>query len=156
MMKRIKTIAIVSVVLAGAVFSAGCGPNKAILNSNAAEPASAVSTASPEPTPNTFDRDLEAMKTADFNFIYVFRRKDGGVMTADDRTFIKENTVDSNRRKQSDEDKAIIVGSNYRFPADKLKALTDRFAAENHSKPESELPKEIQNANMNANGQVKK
>lgn len=91
------------------------------------------------------------MRTADFNFIYVFRRKDGKAMDANDKRFMAGNTpVETNRRRLSDDDKAIITGSNYRFPPEVMKLLTDRFAMEDYSKPESETMNA--NANSNANG----
>lgn len=119
-------------------FNSACGPNESILNSNKETPPSNIPAAA-ETAPSTLEQDLQTMRTADFDFIYVFRRKDGGAFDAEDRTSLRTNTSDSNRRKISDEGRAIIVGSNYRIPAENLNALTERFALEDHSKPESEI-----------------
>lgn len=129
-------------------FIIGCGPNEAILNSNKETPVSVNAPASVETAASTFEKDLETMRTADFDFIYVFRRTDAAKLDADDRAFLRVNTAEVNRRKLSDEDRAIIVGSNYRIPAENLKALSDRFAVADHSKPESD----IKPGNTNANG----
>jgi hypothetical protein len=88
------------------------------------------------------------MRTADFNFIYVFRRKDGGVLDSEDRGFMNANTpYEINRRKLADGDRALIIGSNFRFPAANFKLMKERFAFEDFSKPESE----IMAANTNSN-----
>ena len=81
------------------------------------------------------------MKNADFNFIFVFRRKDGTVLDEDDKNYINAVTPgETNRRRLSDEGRAVIMGSNCRFPPEAMKARTDRFTLEDHSKPESEIP----------------
>lgn len=86
------------------------------------------------------------MRTADFNFIYVFRRKDGHSLEATDRKFASDNIPpEINRRKVIEDGKAIIIGSNYRPPPENMKALAEIFAVDNYSKPESE----IINANTN-------
>ena len=86
------------------------------------------------------------MRNADFNFIYVFRRKDGGVLDADDKSFITRTTPSEiNRRALADEGKALILGSNFRLPDDNLRLFKERFSFGDHSKPESE----IMNSNSN-------
>jgi len=80
------------------------------------------------------------MRNADFNYIYAFRRKDGRAMDADDKRFVNSNTPsETNRRRVSTDGKVIILGSNYRFPPEMLKNLTDRFIFEDYSKPDSEI-----------------
>ncbi len=123
-----------------AVFLAGCSPNQAILESANAGPTPSNST--PAPAASTFESDLQAMRTADFNYIHVFRRKDGQPMDADDKRFLNGNVpLETNRKRLSDDGKAIITGSNYKFPPEVMELLTSRFAMEDHSKPESEILK---------------
>ena len=75
------------------------------------------------------------MRTADFIFIYVFRRKDSRLLDAEDKRFASQTIPEEmNRRTVSDEGKAIIIGSNFRMPADNLKVLSERFAFEDHSR----------------------
>ena len=133
------------ILLAVGTLGLACGPNQRILeSSNENQPASepiAVNS-NTAPAASSFEQDLNAMSTADFNFIYVFRRKDGGVLDADDKRFIGGNTLpEMNRRKLSDGGKALIMGSNFR-PQDPsmLVRYKARFAFEDFSKPESELP----------------
>lgn len=125
----------------------GCGPNPRIMNS-ATEQAEARPLATP--VPPSFEGDIEAMRTADFDFIYVFRRKDGGMMDGDDRVFVNENTpLETNRRKISDEGKAIILGSNFKFPPELMQKLTERFAFSDFSKPNSSFERPDANSAEN-------
>ena len=130
------------------IFAAiSCTPNQSILNS-ANESATPQSPANVVATVSTFENDLQSMRDADFSYIHVFRRKDGKAMDADDKRFVSGITpVETNRRQLSDDGKAISTGSNYKFPSEIMKLLTDRFIMEDYSKPESE----IMAANSNSN-----
>jgi len=86
------------------------------------------------------ESDVAAMRTADFNFVFVFKRKDGAVLDADDKAFMNANTpYEINRKKLSDGGRALVVGSNFRYPPENFKAMRDRFLFEDLSKPESEI-----------------
>lgn len=118
---------------------AACGPNQRILNSAQESPANAAEAPASNATPTvrSFEYDLNAMRTADFNFIYVIRRKDGGVINADDKSFIiKTAPPEMNRRTLADDGKAVIIGSNFRLPAENLTAFRERFAIDDQSKSE--------------------
>lgn len=108
-----------------------CGANEGILKSGKDN---VVSTNS-APVQSTLEKDVDAMRTANFKFIYVLRRKDAGVMDAEDRGAIKLQTDGANRRISSDNDKAFVIGSNFEIPGDKMMAIYDRFAVENYSPP---------------------
>ncbi|MEP6788862.1 MAG: hypothetical protein ABJB40_10555, partial [Acidobacteriota bacterium] len=92
-------------------------------------------------------KDIESMKTAGFTFIYVVRRKDGGVIDAADRGVIKLNTDNVNRRVAAEDDRAFVLGSNFELPEKNFNALNSHFALENFSIP----PGPPVNANVNAN-----
>lgn len=113
--------------------AAACGPNQRIMNS-AATPS--VSNAATTEQKSPFEQDLQAMVNADFSFIYVFRRKDGGMLDADDKAYLNAvMPAETNRRRLSDGEKAVIVGSNFEFPAEIMKPLTERFAFQDLSRP---------------------
>ena len=140
---KLKYIALAFILLV----TVGCTPNQSILNS-ANESAAPQVSANVVPAAGNLESDLQSMRNADFNFIHLFRRKDGKAMAADDKRFVSGITpVETNRRQLSDDGKAIITGSNYKFPPDVMKLLTDRFIMEDYSKPESE----IMAANSNSN-----
>ena len=136
-------------IVMGAFVSA-CTPNQTILNDSAErQNRSTPSDISSTPEQVGTDADIAAMRTADFNFIYVFRRNDGGVLDGEDRSFMNANTpYEINRRKLSDGGRALVVGSNFRFPPENFRAMKERFAFEDHSKPETEL--HVANANSNS------
>jgi hypothetical protein len=46
-----------------------------------------------------------------------------------------------------EDERAVIIGSNYRLPPENAKALAERFVVEDYSKPENEMI----NANANTN-----
>ena len=116
-----------------------CGANDKILQSGKETP---NNNATPR---SAIEDDLTAMRNADFRFVFVLRRKDGGTIDAEDRAVIKANTAEANRRVSSDNDKAFVIGTNNALPPEKLAALYQRFAVEDHS------PAPTTDANNNAN-----
>ncbi len=123
--------------------TAACGANDGILKSGKETPAPSNA----QPRKSAFEEDLGSMRTADFRFVYVLRRKDGAKIDAEDRSVIKAQTADANRRMSSDDDKAFIIGSNNQIPPKNMFVLFDRFAVENYSPP----PVANTNANTNVN-----
>ena len=79
-----------------------------------------------------FQNELGKMRTADLQYIFVFRRKDAAVIDGEDKRFLKANLPFNNRVVLADEDKAVIVGSNYKFPPENLDALRIRFNVEDY------------------------
>ena len=127
-------------LIAVGLFGVACQPNAAILESSK-NSAKARSNSRAEPAARSFDRDLETMRTANFDFIYVMRRKDGAPLDGDDKKFVKLNSpIETNRFVLSDEEKAVIAGSKYKFAEQNLMALRDRFNIEDFSKPQSDAP----------------
>jgi hypothetical protein len=130
-----KVVAILG--LAVSIMTAACGPNQRILNSASENPAarSEGPDANTTPAETTVEQDIEAMRTADFNFIYVFRRRDGAALDADDTAFFSRTTpAEMNRRRLSDGGRALIIGSNFRMPPENIEELKARFVFEDHSR----------------------
>ena len=67
------------------------------------------------------------MRTAGFTFIYALRRKDGGIMNAEDVGVIKLQTVDTNRRVKTDDDRAVLIGTNIRCSVGKPRGSNRAF-----------------------------
>lgn len=136
--------AALSLAAAGLFAAFGCKPNARIINSaETPEPRH-----TDQPAPAGFQADLEAMRTADFSFIYVFRRKDGGELDSMDKGFINTNKPpEVNRVRVSDNGRAVIFGSNFRFPEEAMKNLKDNYSFEDYSKPESEITPSNTNQN---------
>ena len=83
---------------------------------------------------SSLESDLQTMQTANFEFIFVFRRKDGGAFDGGDRKYLRANApAETNRFIATDDGRAFIVGSKYLFPPSNLEALRMRFNIEDYS-----------------------
>ena len=106
-----------------------CGPNQEILKSGKDSP----TPANVETPKSTVGAEVANMRTADFRFIWVIRRKDGGVFDAADKAIIRPNTVEMNRRVITDDAKAVIIGSNAAPFKENFDALAAAFAVQDLS-----------------------
>ena len=129
-----------ALLLIGAFFVLGCGPNQSILESANRNTAPAVNTSIEK---SSMEQDLDAMRNADFKVVFVLRRKDGAEFDAIDRGIVRQNTSQANRRVAADGGRAVIVGSNFPLDPKAIDLLKERFSFEDHS------PKEV-NSNSNA------
>ena len=137
-MKRI--VNSVTLIVGLSVAAASCGPNQRILESsnvNQTADAPAPVSGNVAPAPSSFEQDLSAMRTADFKFILVFRRKDGQPFDAADKDIIAKKASQANRRRLSDEGRAVIIGSNFPFITGLFDDMKERFTMENYSKADS-------------------
>lgn len=88
----------------------------------------------------SLEREIRDAENGGFKVILVFKRKDGGVFDSDDKKYLSANKpADINRSILTDDKKAVVVGSNFLFPPENMKALQKRFVVEDHSKP-AEMP----------------
>ena len=116
----------------------GCGPNKRIMESAPENRALSDSNNANAVAASSFEQDVDAMRTADFKFIVAFRRQDGQPLDSSDKELISRNTgLQANRRRLSDEGRAVIIGSNFPFEAKPMNELMEKFQTENYSKPDS-------------------
>lgn len=122
-----------------------CGANENILKSGNETSIQTNSTTINEPA--TFANDLAAMQTAGFSFIYELRRRDEETIDSEDVRVIKQLTVDTNRRVKTDNDRAVLIGSNFELPKENLAGLNRRFLVEDHSQPPVEEAKTDANLN---------
>lgn len=128
------------------VFSFGCA-SQIILNDKNPTP-EPVGESTPEVPRDDFNERLESVKTGGFEIIYAFRRKDGEILTSDDKKYLRENLPpDTNQKQLTSDDKAVIIGSNYIFPLENIDALKKRFKIEDYSPKEETKPE--QNTNVN-------
>ena len=124
-----------------ALFLAACTPNQRIVEDSAERSLKPVSNGTAANAEKTFEQDVESMRTADFVFIYVLRRRDGGPLDPDDKRYASQVIPqEMNRREISDSGKAIIVGSNFRMPEQNRKVLSERFAFEDLSNAKMTTP----------------
>ena len=131
MTRKIRQETTVLAVFISSCLLLACGANENVLRSGKETPMPV--NAAPQKDP--IEQELDAMRTAGLQFIYVLRRKDGGKIDADDRGVIKLQTVDTNRRVATPDGLAIVIGSNTQIPPKNLAALYQRFAVDSYSQP---------------------
>jgi hypothetical protein len=150
-LSRSKTACLTMVFIFEMFFSFGCQPNQTILKD--VPPPSPTPLATAETQKTSFEQDLKDMQAANFDYIFVFRRKDGGVFDSDDRKYLRQNTPpETNRWTSTDDGKAFIAGSGFAFSPQNMEALRNRFIVEDYSKPEiKEVANNTANANANTN-----
>jgi hypothetical protein len=127
-----------------------CQPNQEILKSssnnisNSANPAATLA-----PRKTTFEQDVQEIKDAGLENIFVLRRKDGGTFDTDDAKYIRQNTpLETNRFIYSEERKILIIGSGFSLPLENIEALKNRYNFEDLSKP---IEVEVKDSPANAN-----
>lgn len=120
-------------LLATCLLAVGCGANENVLRSGKDPAALSNGQSNTQPVKPTFETEMEDMRTAGFSFIYVLRRKDGGVIDPEDKSVIRVQTTQANRRVSADDGKAVIVGSNFQLADHNMAAIYQRFAVENYS-----------------------
>lgn len=121
-------------MMVAAFAAASCSPNQRIVESNAQLTDREANRSAATPVVNSLEREIESMRTADFIFIYVIKRKDGAPLDAEDKRFASAVIPsDMNRRTVADDGKAILIGSNFRMPDESRKLISERFAVEDLS-----------------------
>lgn len=149
-MKQKETRFLALLILALVCFACA---NQTILNTS--EPKREPIPPSEQPK-DSFERALRGVESGDFTYIFVLRRKDGGQFVGEDSRYVKANTPPgTNQFVLTDEDKTIIIGSNFPFSPENLQALSERFNVESYSKPGAEEANkninQAENSNKNTN-----
>jgi hypothetical protein len=134
----LKTLALT----AAALFCFACGP--------ANDPGPQTGNETPAPTvevkKKTFEDDVAAVRYSEYTWMFILRRRDGKAIDGDDSKFIRANTpTETNQRLVSDEGRAVIMGTNFRFYPEQYDALSKRFEVQDissvkYEKNENDLP----------------
>ena len=112
-----------TVVLAACVFVALGGCNRSGARDNAAQN-----------KPSAFQKDLDSVRRNNFQKVYVIARPDGSPLTADDKAYLKTNMpIETTMRILTDEDRRLIVGTNFDFKPEHFDALNKRFKLEDYT-----------------------
>jgi hypothetical protein len=109
-------------------------------NNSTNQPANAVNSKPDKPPLSDFEENLKSMQTSDFEYIFAFKRKDGGKFDRADKDFLKETAPPpTNRWLLTKDETTVLAGSNYIFSPDILKKLGARFAVEDYSPKKLEV-----------------
>jgi hypothetical protein len=84
--------------------------------------------------PSTFERDLASVQRNNYRKVYVVSRPDGAPLDADDKAYLKTNMpIETTMRILTDEDRRLIVGTNFDLKPEHLDALNRRFRLEDYT-----------------------
>lgn len=122
--QKIKKLQVIALVLVG-IFAFSCGSQSAD---------QIKSDSAPEKKISEFERELKYLKTADFNYIFAFKRKDGKPLDSEDKKFLKHESRTANRHTLTNDGKTAFVGTNYKLSNKNLEKLKKRFLLEDFSK----------------------
>ena len=88
------------------------------------------------PKPRTeFERDMISVRNGGYAHLYVFARKDGQAMQADDKSFLKAHAPEdvNSTWYLTDSERRVIVGTNVDFTTENMNALVKRFNVEDYT-----------------------
>lgn len=124
-----KSVAVL-VLLTAALMITGCQPNERILKS--AESPTPKPTLEPRKT--DIETDIREMGTARLDYVFVVRRKDGGLFNDEDKRFLRENMPrEMNRTVSADEGRAFVLGTAFLIPKETVDRWRSRFSVEERS-----------------------
>lgn len=84
--------------------------------------------------PPAFERDLASVQRNNFQKVYVISRPDGGALDADDKAYLKTNMpIETTMRILTDENRRLIVGTNFDLKPEHFDALNRRFRVEDYT-----------------------
>lgn len=132
MPRRILTssLIILAVLSAGITLVSCSGGNTNTVSSNG--PVAAPS--SPAPSPKTgFEADLDYVRKGQFNYVWVFSRKDGKPLDKIDAAYLRTNAPQVVDWVTSDEGKRVIAGTNFDLAKGNLGLLKKRFVVEDYT-----------------------
>ena len=118
---NISKCAAVVVLLSLALLSGGCN--------RSGSPAGAARNKMP-----AFERDLASVQRNNYQKVYVISRPDGAALNADDKAYLKANMpIETTMRILTDEDRRLIVGTNFDLKPEHFDALNRRFRLEDYT-----------------------
>lgn len=107
-----------------------CGPgtpNQPPVNSSSTQPTQA-------PVPRTaFERDLQFIRSGQFNHIWVFSRPDGKPLDKSDAAYLRANAPQVVDWVTTDEGKRVIAGTNFDLEQGNLPLLRKRFVVDDYT-----------------------
>ena len=109
-----------------------CGGSPDSSTTNSSSAASPSPTVQPSPLTG-FEKDLQFIRNGQFTFVYVFSRKDGKPLDAQDGAFLRANAPQVVDWVTTDEGKKVIAGTNFNLEEGNMEKLKTRFVTEDYS-----------------------
>lgn len=108
----------------------GCGGSKTDTNTTAsASPAPSV-----QSTPQTeFEKDLQFIRNGQYSYVWIFSRKDGKPLDADDSNFLRTKAPQVVDWVKTDQGKKVIAGTNFNLEEGNMSLLKKRFVVDDYT-----------------------
>ena len=109
-----------------------CGGGQVNSNTGTASTPAASPTSQPSPLTG-FEKDLQFIRNGQYSYVYVFSRKDGKPLDAQDSAFLRTNAPQVVDWVTTDEGKKVIGGTNFNLEEGNMEKLKKRFVTEDYS-----------------------
>jgi hypothetical protein len=80
-----------------------------------------------------FEKDLQYIRNGQYNYVWVFSRKDGKPLDREDSAFLRTNAPQVVDWVTTDEGKKVIGGTNFNLEEGNLELLKKRFVTEDYT-----------------------
>ena len=119
-------------VIAVVAATTACGGARSSSNTNTAS--APVPSPSVQVSPLTgFEKDLQFIRNGQYSYVYVFSRKDGKPLDAQDSAFLRTNAPQVVDWVTTDEGKKVIGGTNFNLEEGNMEKLKARFIVEDYT-----------------------
>jgi hypothetical protein len=122
----------IALLLSAVLFFAACGGAPVSSTTNSSSTATATPTVQPSPLTG-FEKDLQFIRNGQYTYVYVFSRKDGKPLDAQDSAFLRTNAPQVVDWVTTDEGKKVIGGTNFNLEEGNMEKLKKRFNTEDYS-----------------------
>jgi hypothetical protein len=131
-MKCPRSNEIKAIVLGTVLLCAGCGGSTDTTTSVPTSSPAPSATAQPSPLTG-FEKDLQFIRNGQYAYVYVFSRKDGKPLDAQDSSFLRTNAPQVVDWVVSEEGKKVIAGTNFNLEEGNMEKLKKRFNTEDYT-----------------------
>jgi hypothetical protein len=122
----------IALLLGAVLFFAACSGSQDTSTTNSSSAANPTPTVQPSPLTG-FEKDLQFIRNGQYTYVYVFSRKDGKPLDAQDSAFLRTNAPQVVDWVTTDEGKKVIGGTNFNLEEGNMEKLKKRFNAEDYS-----------------------
>ena len=131
-MKCPRSNEIKAIVLGAVLLCAACGGSPVTTTSVPLSSPAPSATAQPSPLIG-FEKDLQFIRNGQYAYVYVFSRKDGKPLDAQDSSFLRTNAPQVVDWVVSEEGKKVIAGTNFNLEEGNMEKLKKRFNTEDYT-----------------------
>lgn len=128
----IKIFSVTSLILVIGLAMSGCNRNEGAPSPTGTEAAASPAGASPSPQ-TEFERDLQYIRTSQFQHVWLIARKDGKKLDSDDSNFLKQNAPQVVDWVATNGGTKVFAGTNFDLELAGLNKIRQRFVVEDYT-----------------------